>query len=135
MRFPWISLTEVRPAPYLPVGIRRNGVVASPATFMLVDTGADETLLNFWLAKHMGFQEKDLESEGSTGASGAMTVYRPKDLGRAELEIGGTWYRLPGLRFGKRAPVNLLGRDMVFAHFELRMTARHFYLLPRGGKR
>jgi hypothetical protein len=62
-----------------------------------------------------------------------MTVYRPKPSGRrgVEFQIGGTWFAVPGIQFGRRVPLSLLGRDMIFAHFDLRMTATDFHLLPK----
>jgi Phage integrase family len=40
-------------------------------------------------------------------------------------------FPLPSLKFGKNVPISLLGRDLIFSHFELRMTAEHFELRPR----
>jgi hypothetical protein len=95
---------------------------------LLVDTGADETLLHFRWAKLMGYEEPDLMAEESKAASGTMIVHRPKDLKRVELEIAGDWLSLPTLQFGKKLSISLLGRDMIFGHFELRMTGVDFEL-------
>jgi hypothetical protein len=64
-----------------------------------------------------------------------MTVHTPKDLAGTEIEIGGKWYALPSLKFGKNVPISLLGRDLLFAHFDLKMTADEFELRPRRSKR
>ena len=102
---------------------------------LLVDTGADGVLLNLALAKLMGFHDSDLVTEECKGANGLMTVHTPNNLAGTEIEIGGKWYPLPSLKFGKSVPISLLGRDLIFAHFDLRMTAGEFELQPRRSKR
>lgn len=130
MRFPWIPITREQSAPLLPVGLRRNGNVMATAPLLLVDTGADGTLLHFRWAKLLEFQDADLIEEECMGAGGTMIVYKPKDLARTEIEIGGAWFPIPSLKFGRLVPISLLGRDVIFSHFALRMTASHFELLP-----
>jgi Aspartyl protease len=114
----------------LPVGIRRNGVIVGTDLVLMVDTGADTTLLHLRWARLMGFQDADLLEENCTSASGKMTVYRPRIHQGIEFEIGNTWFSVPSLQFGKDVPISLLGRDAIFTHFNLKMTARDFELLP-----
>ena len=130
MKFPWRAIAPGKKAPLLPVGVRRNGIVTGADLVLLVDTGADQTLFHLLWAEQMGFEDTDLVEEECKSASGPMIVYRPKNLRRTELEIGGAWYQLPSLQFGKKVPMSLLGRDMIFAHFDLRMTADDFDLIP-----
>ena len=101
MKFPWLPFLPGKSAPLLHVGIRRNGVVLGTDVVLLVDTGADETLLHLLWAEQMGFEDTDLVQEECKAASGTMIVYRPKNLRRTELEIGGVWYPLPSLQFGR----------------------------------
>jgi hypothetical protein len=98
---------------------------------VMVDTGADQTLLQMRWAELMGFEEADLTEESCKSANGPMTVYRPTFRRKVEFEIGGSWYSVPNFQFGKKVPLPLLGRDMIFAHFDLRMTATDFQLLPK----
>ena len=86
---------------------------------LLVDTGADGLRLNLALAKLMGFNDSELVTEESKGANGVMTVHRPKSLTGTEIEIGGKWYPLPSLKFGKNVPISLLGRDLTLVAHEL----------------
>src|SRR5262245_18052679 len=101
---------------------------------LLGDTGADGVLLNLALAKLMGFHDSDLVTEECKSANGIMIVHTPKDLAGTQIEIGGKWYPLPSLKFGKSVPISLLGRDLMFAHFDLKMTADEFELRPRRSK-
>ena len=135
MRFPWTPIAPAQSAPLLRVGFRRHGKIMSTDPLLLVDTGADGVLLNLALAKLMGFHDSDLVTEECKGANGLMTVHTPKNLAGTEIEIGGKWYPLPSLKFGKSVPISLLGRDLIFAHFDLRMTAGEFELQPRRSKR
>ena len=102
---------------------------------LLVDTGADGILLNLHLAALLGFEEADLVTEHCAGAGGTIVVRRPKTLDATEIEIGGKWLPVPSLKFAQRAPFSLPGRDLMFSHFELRMTADKFELLPLKGKK
>lgn len=97
---------------------------------LMVDTGADTTLLHLRWARLMGFQDADLIEETCTSASGKMTVYRPRIHRGIEFEIGDTWFSVPSLQFGRDVPISLLGRDAIFTHFNLKMTPRDFELLP-----
>ena len=115
----------------LQVGIRRHGKVMSTVPILMIDTGADETMLHLTRATEMGYQEDDLIEETCSTAGGEATTYRPKDISRTELEIGGSWYQLPSLRFSPTVRCPLLGRNMIFDHFDLRMTPSTFELIPR----
>jgi hypothetical protein len=61
-------------------------------------------------------------------------LYAPKSLGLIEIQIGRSWLRLPSLKFGM-TPVSLLGRDLIFSRFELRMTPTEFELIPLPKKK
>lgn len=135
MRFRWVPLGAGRSCPLLQVGIRRNGLALPADPLLLVDTGADGTLLHLQMAKFLGFQDADLVTEESGAADGTMTVSVPRDLGNAEVSIGGHWLPLPTLKFGAKVPMSLLGRDFIFAHFELRMIAGEFELRPLAKKK
>lgn len=97
---------------------------------LLVDTGADSTLLHVQMATQLGLSAGDLVEQKSTCAGGEILVHSPKDLGNAEICIGGNWLTLPTLKFGANLPMSLLGRDVLFARFELRMTSGEFELRP-----
>jgi hypothetical protein len=111
----------------LPVGIRRNGVIVGTDLVLMVDTGADTTLLHLRWARLMGFQDADLLEENCTSASGKMTVYRPRIHQGIEFEIGDTWFSVPSLQFGKEVPISL----SIFTHFNLKMTAMPPHLAVR----
>jgi hypothetical protein len=96
---------------------------------ILVDTGADGTVLNLDLAASFGFGPGDLEAKRFTAVGGQTTLYAPKNPGLIEIQIGRSWFRLPSLKFGV-APVSLLGRDLIFPRFELRMTPTEFEFIP-----
>jgi hypothetical protein len=129
MKFRWVTIAPGQSWPMLRVGIRRNGGVMSADTFLLVDTGADGTLLPLKMAKLLGFQDADLQPETCQSAAGRTVVHTPKNLDRIEIEIGSEWIELPSLKFSD-GTYPLLGRDVIFAHFELRMTAEEFELRP-----
>jgi len=116
------------------VRFKRNGEVMPAAPILLVETGADTTLLNLALAKRLGYAPADLIAETRKAANGVLTVQRPKNLAGLEIEIGRKWYPLPGVTFAADVPISLLGRDAIFAHFELRMTATSFELRPPNKK-
>jgi predicted aspartyl protease len=101
-----------------------------PSPILLVETGAYTTVMNVALARPLGFDPGDLVEERSKTASGVMIGHRPKRPADLEIEIGKRWYPLPGLLFARDVPISLLGRDLIFAHFELRMTATQFELRP-----
>jgi hypothetical protein len=99
---------------------------------VMVDTGADQTLLHMYWASLLGFSADDLTEEASKAASGSMTVYRPKNRRGIEFQIGGSWFPVPTIQFAKKVPISLLGRDMIFGHFDLWMSGTHFEFQPRG---
>ena len=133
MRFPWLKYVGDSQAPLLRIGVRRRGVVIGTDLVVMVDTGADQTLLHLRWADLLGFNDADLVEESCKSASGPMTVYRPKPRSRlgVDFQIGDAWFSVPSLQFGGKVPLSLLGRDMIFEHFDLRMTATDFHLLPR----
>jgi hypothetical protein len=136
MKFPWMPKGRGDYWPLLPVGFRRNGKILPVNPALLVDTGADGTVLNVGLAAGLGFKSSDLAQESSKAIGGQAIVYVPSrpDLGEIQIQIGRTWFPLPSLRFGV-APVSLLGRDLIFSNFELRMTPSEFELIPLRRRR
>jgi hypothetical protein len=134
VKFPWLEIAPGHAAPLLPVRFRRDGEVMPAAPILLVETGADTTLLNVALAKRLGYAPADLVAETHKAASGVMTVQRPKSFAGLEIEIGRKWYPLPSVTFAADVPISLLGRDVIFTHFELRMTATSFELRPKNKK-
>jgi len=63
--------------PLLPVGFRRNGKILPVNPALLVDTGADGTVLNIGLADRLGFRSGDLAEESSTAVGGHTVLYVP----------------------------------------------------------
>jgi hypothetical protein len=130
MKFRWVTVAPGQSWPLLRVGIRRDGGTVAVDTFLLVDTGADGTLLPLQMAKLLGFQNDDLATETSRTAAGVAPMHKPKNPGRIEIQIGGHWIQLPTLKFGEHTPP-LLGRDVIFANFTLHMTADEIELRPK----
>ena len=56
-------------------------------------------------------------------------LHVPKNPGLVEIQIGRSWFPLPSLKFGV-ARASLLGRDLIFSRFELRMTPDEFEFIP-----
>jgi hypothetical protein len=131
LRFQWLAFMGHDRAPILQVGVRTSGRVVGSDLMMMVDTGADQTLLHVRWAELMGFEDTDLVEETCKSANGPMTVFRPRTRRRIEFQIGELWYSVPSLQFGRKVPVPLLGRDMIFKHFSLKMTGTDFELVPR----
>jgi hypothetical protein len=130
MRFRWVAIAGGRSWPLLRARLRRGGNPATIDTFLLVDTGADGTLLPLQMARLLGFGEEDLTSEVSRSVAGETMLRVPRSLHQSEIEIGGKWIALPSLKFAEHT-YPLLGRDVIFANFDLRMTSDEFELRPR----
>jgi hypothetical protein len=73
MRFPWLPKGNGQYWPVLPVGFKRDGKFMSVNPTILVDTGADGTVLNLGLAANFGFGSDDLESASRRCRSSAET--------------------------------------------------------------
>ena len=116
------------------VRLRRAGEPAAIDTFLLVDTGADGTLLPLQMARLLGFAESHLVTELSRSVAGQTPIHAPRSPDPLEIEIGGAWILLPSLKFAEHT-YPLLGRDVIFDNFELRMTADEFELRSLNGKR
>jgi hypothetical protein len=129
LKFLWLPKGNGDFWPVLPVGFKRDGKFMSVNPTILVDTGADGTVLNLHLAGSFGFGPDDLEKETFSAVGGQTVLYSPKKAGLIEIQIGRSWFPLPSLKFG-RAPVSLLGRDLIFSKFELRMTPTEFEFIP-----
>jgi len=79
---------------------------------------------------------RDLKPQQCRSAAGTTTVYAPKNLGLVEIDIEGReeWIRLPSLAFAN-GTYPLLGRDVLFANFELRMTSDEIELRWRSDRK
>lgn len=77
-------------------------------------------MLPFGLASVLGFSTSELESQSTNGVGGKTTVWRPKTGPNVDIQIGGRWYSLPAVMFAEKTPP-LLGRDILFREFSLRM--------------
>jgi hypothetical protein len=133
VKFPWISLVAGgRKLPWVRCTFRRPALVAPPPDLLLImDTGADGVLLPEAFAGPLGFDPaKDLEPMVSNGLGGQTTVLKPRGNVDVEICIGGFWFSLPTLAFSQKCPP-LLGRDVVFANFDLRMCDGETDLRPR----
>jgi len=111
--------------PMLPVGFKRDGKYMPLNPTMLVDTGAHGTVLNRSHAANLGFAADDLVAETFDAAGGPATFWAPKNPGLLEIKIGTGWHPLPNLKFAA-GRLSLLGRDVIFSRFELRMTPTQF---------
>ncbi len=99
----------------------------------ILDTGADTTVLPFELVSLLGFSTSNLESINTNAVGGRTRTWRVKGDPGVEINIGGQWLKVPRLVFAERMPP-LLGRDVIFTHFELRMTMGETELRPRFKK-
>jgi hypothetical protein len=131
VRVRWTDIGKGQSAPLLTVGLRRNGLMMLTNPLLLVDTGADGTVLPRYSAALLGFKDADLIPETCTVAGGTITVKRPVDVAGTEIEIGGVWRTLPSLKFAEQILFPLLGRDVIFAHYDLTMSGSHFELRPK----
>jgi aspartyl protease len=134
LRFPCrpIGSDDAYHAPILTVGVRASGVVVGTDLAVMVDTGADQSLLHYRWARLMGYGDADLTEHQSKSANGLMTVYRPRGRRRVEFQIGDLWLSVPSFQFAKKVPISLLGRDMMFEHFEhVTVSATHFEFSPK----
>lgn len=129
MKFPWLSLSGRPAAPWLRCSLQRAAAVLPVDTLILLDTGADRTTLPRQFAPLLGFSDADLDTGSANGLGGRATVWKPKAGPPVEIRIGGKWYPLPGLAFADKTPP-LLGRDLVFRYFKLRMQTGETELLP-----
>ena len=100
------------------------------SSLLLIDTGADSTVLPVFNAKLLGLTESDLRSEKCGVAGGWMKFQRLKDVSETEIEIDGRWLPVPSLTFTEKILHPILGRDFIFAYFNLHMTGVDFELLP-----
>jgi hypothetical protein len=130
MRVSWTDTGKGRFAPLLTVGFRRHGTGPPTNQLLLVDTGADGTVLPRYNAKFLGFNAAELRPEECGVPGGKITVHRPPDITGTEIEIHGNWLPLPSLVFADQILHPLLGRDIIFKYFDLQMTGSDFELIP-----
>ena len=129
-KVPWTDTGKGRFAPLLTVGFRRRGHSLPVNPILLVDTGADGTVLPHYNAKYLGFNDAELRPEECGVPGGKIVVHRPPDVAGTEIEIDGTWLALPSLVFADQILHPLLGRDIIFRYFDLHMTGSDFELVP-----
>lgn len=130
MKFPWVRCGDGVGRPLIRCGLRRLGVTIPADMFVLLDTGADSTILPFSLASMLGFSTADLEGVETNAVGGKVRNWRPRGEPKVEIQISGTWYMLPGVLFAENTPA-LLGRDIIFREFKLRMEDGETDLRPR----
>lgn len=133
MKFPWVRCGDGLMRPLLRCGFRRRGVVLAAELIVLVDTGADASVLPFAVASLLGFSTSDLASADTRAVGGIVKTWTTTAAPEVESEIGGHWLMLPRLGFAENTPA-LLGRDVLFSDFELRMTDNETELRPRPTK-
>jgi hypothetical protein len=134
VKFSWLPNGSGGFWPLLPVGFKRNGKILPANPSLLIDTGADGTILNLGLAGLFGFRKADLEEVKGTVVGGQTAIYVPRTPGLLEIQLGRSWHSLPSLAF-TATPVSLLGRDVIFSQFELYMTSTTFELIPTSPRR
>lgn len=130
MKGRWTDAGQGRRVPMVLVGIRRRGKTMPTSSLLLIDTGADSTVLPIFNATMLGISPSDLKEERCGVAGGEATFHRLVDVADTEIEIDGSWLPVPSLTFTDRILHPVLGRDFIFAHFSLRMTGTQFELLP-----
>jgi len=86
---------------------------------MLVDTGADVTVLDAEILPHLKIDHSELEPARIRGVGGRAVAAAARGLG-IFLSIGSFQLELPLVHFVPHA-LPLLGRDVLFGPFELRM--------------
>jgi len=100
--------------------LRPHGHKLPIDTLVLVDTGADITTLPYTLIAPLGFSLNSLESITTNAVGGIVSSRKAPNPPGVAIEIGGVWYDLPALNFVENTPA-LLGRDLIFKYFKLRM--------------
>jgi hypothetical protein len=119
MKFPWVPLGDGKLRPWVRCGLRRDGG-SIVEILAIVDTGADTTTLPFGLVSVLGFPTADLESMTTNAVGGQTTTWKARGESKMGIQIGGKWFKLPCVAFAENTPA-LLGRDLIFANFKLRM--------------
>jgi len=90
--------------------------------WMIVDTGADYTLLPFYLAEQFGIGVNKLKSLETRGIGGSGKVYLYKKL---KVRLG-NWERLIPAGFLENSNVPpLMGRQMFIETFETHFSRKH----------
>lgn len=94
---------------------------------MLVDTGADVSLLPMTFARALGVREEELRRTAMAGIGGGTTAYRLVHAPAIVARIGVHEVELSEVQFVPHAPL-ILGRDALFGNLELRMTRERIAL-------
>ena len=118
--FEWITekSTGVR-YPFIPVFLER-GEHRLPEVGMLLDTGADTSVLPLELTGLLGLHASDLRKTKTAGIGGAAAAWRATKAGIVG-RIGIYDVQFPDVQFIANV-VPILGRDALFGRFELRMN-------------
>jgi len=135
VKFPWLRNRRGVLWPEIPVGFKRNGRILPFNTTVLVDTGADSTVLDLLYAASFGLKVSELEKERYTVVGGAVFLYSTKPHELIEIQIGRSWLVLPTLKFTENQEPNLLGRDAIFPRLEMRMAAAEVEFLHATRKK
>jgi hypothetical protein len=97
-----------------------RGDIRLPAVSVLIDTGADVSVLPRTWIPMLGLLEKDLRTAATTGIGGVIRALSAVDAGI--VAAFGIWrIALPRVDFIANAPL-ILGRDALFGSLELRMN-------------
>jgi|SRR5476651_1130753 hypothetical protein len=92
---------------------------------------SDTNALPQQLAQSLGLSPSDLDAVVTAEVGGQTTVPQPKTGPAVEIEIAGRWYALPNVQFCA-TPAPLLGRDLIFREFYLRMEHGETDLRPKS---
>lgn len=132
--FEWDHLGDGKLLPILRAFIKYDNRGLGYATQLLVDTGADGTILTRQQARRLGLMDEDLEEQEGEGNGGRVKVYAPRNPAKAQIQLCGEWIDLPSLKFGN-GRIAVLGRDVLFDNFTLTMRKRAFDLQWRFPRR
>jgi len=79
----------------------------------------------------LGFSTADLDLRDTNVVGGQAQVWKPRSILDVDIRIGGQWYGLLEFVFAEKTPVPILGRDLIFREFKLRMEAGETDLRPK----
>lgn len=123
VKFPWINIRAgilAKPRPAIRCAFRNGSTHLPNEVLAILDTGADSTVLPKRLASLLGYSDAHLDEITAMVVGATITAWKVKDVRGAAVEIGGVWLDLSCLMFVEGTPP-LLGRDVVFANFDLLM--------------
>ena len=100
-------------APYVRLTVR--GPVHSAPILMLVDSGADKSMISWKMGLYLGFAEEAGERLASTRGVGGSLQVRQR---RMDVTLGNGRFQIPVLWAGVEMPA-LLGREGIFDRFRV----------------